>query len=286
MENRRAGRQIADFTGRSLEEALRKASEALDVPAANLNYTVVRDNTRSILGFVRTGEVTLRVVLGSGAPEAADEALDEDAADEDAMDGDEDEVEVEDEPQPRQEVRVHERDEEEDEGPQPGNVRTDRGDGDLEDVATDVVSTLLDKMGALAAVEVVDRGGKADRASGEVSPLTLNIVGDDLGGLIGRRGETLRNLQFVVRLIVSRRMGAWPNLVIDVENYKAKRVVALRALARRLGDQVRQTRQMVVLEPMPAHERRIVHLALRDDPDVYTESTGEDESRQVQIIPR
>ncbi|MBC7315541.1 MAG: single-stranded DNA-binding protein, partial [Chloroflexi bacterium] len=93
-------------------------------------------------------------------------------------------------------------------------------------------------------------------------------------------------LQFIVRLILSRRLGVWPNIVVDVEGYKAKRVQALQALARRMADQVRQTRQMVVLEPMPAHERRIVHLALRDDPDVYTESTGEGENRKVQIIPK
>jgi len=141
-------------------------------------------------------------------------------------------------------------------------------------------------MGILAAVEVVDRGGQVDPAANEVSPLALNIVGDDLGGLIGRRGETLRDLQFVARLIVSRRLGAWPNFILDVEGYKARRVNALRALALRMAEQVRQTGRPAVLEPMPAHERRIIHLALRDDPAVYTESTGEGEERKVQILPK
>ena len=153
-------------------------------------------------------------------------------------------------------------------------------------MATDVVSTLLDKMGLIAAVEVADRGGTLDRVSNEVAPLVLNVVGDDLGVLIGRRGETLRDLQFIVRLIVSRKIGQWPNLVLDVEGYKARRVNGLQSLAKRMADQVRQTRQPVTLEPMPAHERRIIHLALREDPDVYTESTGEDEARKVQILPK
>ena len=75
-------------------------------------------------------------------------------------------------------------------------------------------------------------------------------------------------------------------MVLDIEGYKAHRTESLRILARRMADQVHETGRMVVLEPMPAHERRIIHLALRDDKYVYTESTGEDERRKVQIIPK
>jgi len=156
---------------------------------------------------------------------------------------------------------------------------------ELERITSEVVSTLLDKMGILAAVEVVERGG-VDPATNESLPLMLNIVGDDLSALIGRRGETLGDLQFITRLIVSRKVGGWPNIVVDVEGYKSKRVDILQALARRMADQVRKTKRAIVLEPMPAHERRVIHLALRDDPDVYTESTGEDEQRKVQILPK
>jgi len=114
----------------------------------------------------------------------------------------------------------------------------------------------------------------------------LNIVGDDLGMLIGRRGETLRDLQFLVRLMISRKIGSWPNLLLDVEGYKARRESLLRGLAERMAEQVKRTGNAVTLEPMPAHERRIIHLALHNDPDVYTESTGEDEERKVQILLR
>jgi len=104
--------------------------------------------------------------------------------------------------------------------------------------------------------------------------------------LIGRRGETLRSLQFMTRLIVSRRIGVWPNLVVDVESYKVRREESLRALALRVADQVRKSRQPVALEPMPAHERRIVHLALRDHPSVTTQSVGEGDRRKVTIVPK
>jgi spoIIIJ-associated protein len=176
--------------------------------------------------------------------------------------------------------------EEEEEDDEEPAIGMERNPPELEDQALDVLNTLLDKMALLAAVEVVDEGGQRDAASQEVTPLVLNIVGDELGPLIGRRGETLRDLQFVLRLILSRRLGVWPNVVLDVEGYKAHRIESLRALARRMADQVRETGRMVVLEPMPAHERRIIHITLRGDKGVYTESTGEDERRKVQILPK
>lgn len=284
MENKRAAKQSAEYGGKTVEEALRRASEELGLALSALSYEVIRDNTRTILGLVRTGEVLVRV---SWAVEAVVKQPTPVSAAETALETEEDAG------KPAEEglAAVVEA--------APEGVWEDEGDEEeasaaggehyhprLEETACDVVSTLLDKMGVLAAVEVVDHGGGRDPATGDVAPLTLNLVGDDLGILIGRRGETLRSLQFIVRLIVSRRLGVWPSLVLDVEGYKAKRVVALRALAQRMAEQVRQTGQMATLEPMPAYERRIVHLALRDNPYVYTESTGEDDRRKVQIIPR
>ncbi len=147
-----------------------------------------------------------------------------------------------------------------------------------------VLATLLAKMGLEATVEA----GQAATAPepGEEPPIVLDVKGDDLGMLIGRRGETLRDLQFITRLIVSRKVGHWPNLVVDVEEYRQHREQALGQLARRMADKARLTRQPVPLEPMPPNERRIVHIALRDDPYVMTESTGEGEARKVVIMPR
>ncbi len=282
----RDARQSADYSARTVAEAVAKAAEDLGVSVDQLNYRVIKDSSHSILGLVRTGEAVIRVFMPAAGPRAqavapvaeppsAQELVERPAPEPELEEVVEAEEEYEEEPEGLLE------EEEEEEPAAPGG-----NPPELEAVSTDVVSTLLDKMGLIAAVEVADRGGKVDPVSREVAPLVLNVVGDDLGVLIGRRGETLRDLQFIVRLIVSRKIGQWPNLVLDVEGYKARRVNGLQALAKRMADQVRQTRQPMVLEPMPAHERRIVHLTLRDDPDVYTESTGEDEARKVQILPK
>jgi spoIIIJ-associated protein len=282
----RDARQSADYSARTVAEAVAKAAEDLGVPADELNYRVIKDSSHSILGLVRTGEAVIRVFMPAGASR---EGVAAPVAEPAAVPAAEPVIEGE-EPTPEESVVpnvVAEKYEEEAEAPVEEEEEVPGGNPpELEGVATDVLATLLDKMGLIAAVEVADRGGAVDRATNEVSPLVLNVVGDDLGVLIGRRGETLRDLQFIVRLIVSRKIGQWPNLVLDVESYKARRVSGLEALARRMADQVRETRQPVALEPMPAHERRIVHITLRDDPDVYTESTGEDEARKVQILPK
>jgi spoIIIJ-associated protein len=265
-------KQSAEYTGKTIEEALEAAARELALPVAQLDYQVVRDSSRTLFGLVRTGEVVIRVSLPQVQPATAEAvaAEDEDTGQEFA---------------PAVEYTPAEAEYAADED-EARAVDTSGNPPELGRVATDVVSTLLDKMGVYGAVEVLDRGGEFDTASGEVTPLVLNIVGDDLGALIGRRGETLRDLQFIVRLIVSRQLNVWPNVVLDVENYKEKRVSALKALAARVAEQVRRTGEPVTLEPMPAHERRTIHLALRDDADVYTESVGEGEARKVQVLPK
>ncbi len=117
-------------------------------------------------------------------------------------------------------------------------------------------------------------------------PLILNVKGDDLGILIGRRGETLRDLQYIARLIVSKQVGRNINLVVDVEGYKTRREQMLRQLAARMAERVAATHKPVTLEPMPANERRIIHLALRNHPSVTTHSVGLGEARKVMLIPK
>ena len=120
---------------------------------------------------------------------------------------------------------------------------------------------------------------------GRVSAV-LDINGSDLGLLIGRRGSTLAALQYMVNLIVSRQRQSWVLVSIDVERYRRRREESLLGLARRMADRVRQTGRAISLEPMPPAERRIIHLALADDPDVTTGSIGVGESRKVVIDPR
>jgi spoIIIJ-associated protein len=119
----------------------------------------------------------------------------------------------------------------------------------------------------------------------EEAPWILNIEGEDLGILIGRRGETLNALQYITRLIVSRELQRRANIVIDVEDYKARRESTLERLARKMAEQAKRLGKTVTLEPMPPNERRVIHVTLRGDSEVETESIGSGDDRKVTIIP-
>lgn len=150
-------------------------------------------------------------------------------------------------------------------------------------VAQEVLENLLRYMGIEGRVSLREASAPA---GGEAAPITLDVTGHDLGLLIGRRGETLKALQFITRLLVSRKTRRWANIVVDVEHYKERRERALRDLAHRMAERVQRSGRAISLEPMPANERRIVHLALRDHPAVTTLSVGEGEGRKVIIRPR
>lgn len=156
---------------------------------------------------------------------------------------------------------------------------------EVNEVAKDVLETLLARLGVEASVESQTKPPVegSEEASGVV---TMDVTGDDLGILIGRRGQTLASLQYIVRLIVAHQAKARVPVVIDVEGYKQRRYSALQALAWRMAEQVKDKKRSFALEPMLAYERRIIHLALADDPDVTTESVGEGEARKVVIIPK
>lgn len=155
-------------------------------------------------------------------------------------------------------------------------------DDEEANVAVETVQELLDKMGVTASVEASYASPADENESG---PLVLQVTGKDLGMLIGRRGETLASLQYITRLIVSRDLQRRVDLVVDVEHYKARREQRLHSLALRMAKQASQRGRTVKLEPMPAYERRIIHLSLRDRTDVYTQSEGEGDSRKVTIVP-
>ena len=146
-----------------------------------------------------------------------------------------------------------------------------------------VVESLLERMEIDAAVDA-SWGAASDER--DQRPLLINIRGGDLSLLIGRKGETLAALQYITRLIVSKETQRSIAVVIDVQGYRAKREQQLRQLAKQMATQAVERGRTMVLEPMPANERRIIHLELRDHPSVTTESTGEADQRKVTIIPR
>jgi len=161
---------------------------------------------------------------------------------------------------------------------------TPESEEDVAEVAEKVLETLMELMDVEGTI--VAQPQQATNGEEQISlPLAFNVQGEDLGILIGRRGQTLAALQYIVRLIVNHRLKVWTPIVIDVEGYKQRRSEALQALAVRMAEQVRVRGIPFTLEPMPAYERRIIHLALADHPDVTTESIGEGDARKVVILP-
>jgi len=157
-----------------------------------------------------------------------------------------------------------------------------RSSDQIAEVARQTLGELLEKMGMDCQVNI-----RQETASGdEPPPLTLDIEGEDLDVLIGRQGDVLNALQYITRLIVSREVEHWVNLVVDVERYKQRRANSLRQLAANIADRVARTQQPVALEPMPPNERRAIHIALRDHPSVTTQSVGKGDKRKVTIIPK
>lgn len=166
---------------------------------------------------------------------------------------------------------------------EPVQEAADAIDDDALRLSQETVEELLQRMSIEARVRA--HWGEPDEP-GKIRPLYVDILGDDLSILIGRRGETLTALQYITRLIVGKELKRPVAVLIDVEGYRARRERQLRRLARRMAAQAIETSRTMTLEPMPAYERRIIHIELRDDPQVETISVGEGNRRKVTIIPK
>ena len=151
---------------------------------------------------------------------------------------------------------------------------TEKERGTLEQ-AKGVLEELLRLMEVPGTVEIAT-GGETAR---------LNVRGSDLGVLIGRRGEKLASLQHIVNLIVAKKEGEYHRIAVDVENYRGRREEQLRDVADRAAKRVLQTGKIIQLEPMPAIERRIVHMALVENPKIRTQSVGVEPNRRIVILP-
>jgi spoIIIJ-associated protein len=155
------------------------------------------------------------------------------------------------------------------------------GDENALQVAQQVVEELLERMRVHATVNA---RYIQPQDSHDQPVILVDIQGNDLSILIGRRTETLNALQYISSLIVGKELGHWTPLMIDVQGYRVRRERSLRQLARRMAEQAIHTGRRQVLEPMPAAERRVIHLELRDHAQVSTESTGDEPNRKVTIF--
>jgi spoIIIJ-associated protein len=144
-----------------------------------------------------------------------------------------------------------------------------------------LISKLLFQMGLEAQVSAHYGEARDDRR-----PIMVDIRGSDLGVLIGRRGQTLDAFQYVAALMVGKETGQFVHLIVDVEGHRDRRERQLRQLAQRMAEQVIKSGRKLTLEPMPAAERRIIHMELREHPAVTTESAGEEPHRKITILPK
>ena len=299
-----------EASGKSVDDAVLQALAGLKKRRDEVEVTVLQEPARGTFG-IGNKEARVRVTVRAGSPAAIitpqmadailgpeeEEYLEEDASEEfdeeEFVEEEEEEVFEEDE-----EFDAEEYEEEEESiptftsansGKYPSELLSELGDvsaveGEMQeveqpssedvDVTVDVLQHILQYMNIRALVQVRS-----------TDPLTLNIQGinENLGLLIGRRGETLSALQLLVSLIVGHRTKHRMRIIIDAENYRERREENLRSLALRVAQQVRNYRRSIALEAMPPHERRIVHIALAESKDISTESIGEGDARRVVI---
>jgi spoIIIJ-associated protein len=248
-----------EFSGRTVEDAVGQAEGQLGVPRGELTFEVITSGSRGVFGI---GAELARIRVARQASSETSQVsspLPEAPAGPTTPSRASSAVAVSEEQEHVSDAL-----------PQADGV------ADLATSASEVLHRLLDSMGFDAQVSV----------RSHEDPVMLAITGENLGVLIGRRGDNLAALQFVVNLILSKNRRQWPRIVVDVENYRARREESLRTLAERIAYRVRRNQRPFTLEAMPASDRRIIHLSLRDEDDLETYSIGEGVARRVVIAPR
>lgn len=172
--------------------------------------------------------------------------------------------------------------------PQPRrpSAATDEEHIALEARSKDIVRELLSLMDVHADVMAVDNPSVMEIESDDPATVFIDINGRDLGMLIGRRGENLSQIQYMVNLMVNRQSDKWVRVILDIESYRTRREESLIGLAERVAQQVARNKRPIALEPMPANERRIVHMTLKGKPGVSTSSSGEGALRRVTVSPQ
>ena len=264
--------------GPSVAEALDVALEELGVQQDAVEFEVLEEPGRKLLGLGSDKQARVRVWLKdeyidelSEAKKVAREILevDDDGADETAS-----------------EVGGELVAEADDDEPEPANVRSSEpppvqelSEEELDQVADAAVAALQDVLvsfGIEAEIEEYE---------GDEGEIILDVVGDDLGVLIGRHGKTLDGIQTLVGAMTNRKIGFRYPVIVDVEGYRQRRREKVEQIARRAADKAVRNGQEVSLRPMTSYERRVVHMSLREDPRVTTASDGDEPFRHVVISP-
>lgn len=279
-----------EYTAKSVEEALEKALNEMMLTREDIHYEIVQQPSKGFLGFGQKDAVVR--VSKKDAAETKVEAVEVKAVKTEEKAEVKAEIPVQ-EPTPVVEVVVDDTEEQEAEVSFEEAFDTDI---DEETEELDVVVAKADKKELYEAAEAKGRAFLAkifDEMKLDVvidvkengGYLVFDLQGENLGILIGRRGDTLDSLQFLLNLVINDKNNAKVKGIIDIENYRAKREETLIGLGHKLAAKARKTGQKVVLEPMNPQERRIIHMALQNDKRVTTYSEGEEPYRKVVIEP-
>jgi spoIIIJ-associated protein len=256
--------QEIEVHGETVEEAINSGLQQLGIGRDAAEIEILDEGSSGFLGLGGRDAVVRVSIKETGGTAAAEEK----AAIEVEVGHPEEEVTAE----PVQEVL------EEAAAPEKGAM-----DEEERSVAMEVVTNLLEKMYIEATTST--RLTEPDERTGE-QRLVIDIHGEDMGVLIGPRGDTLNSFQYVARLMTGHTLLRRPGFIIDVEGYRERREKALARLAERMANKAVGRGKPISLEPMPPNERRIIHITLRDDDRVYTESSGEGPRRRVRIYPK
>ena len=280
-------RTTLEIIAPTVEEAIRQGLDQLGLTADAVSVEVLDSGSKGLFGL---GGRQVRVRLSVNPPPQAEPPVTTaPAVSRPAKHGPNPAPSKKNESKPRAKEakpQVEKKTQEPKPAPKPAPIPAPKlTDGDHDSVlntAEEVVSKLIFHMGLTAQVSA--HYDEAD--NGDHRTIQVDVRGEDLSALIGRRAETLAAFQQVASLIVGKQTQQWVQVVVDVEGYRARREKQIRQLANRMADQVTKTGRKVTMEPMPSNERRVVHSELRGHPAVKTESTGEDPYRKVVIVPK
>ena len=275
--------QSRDFTAKTVQAAVDEGLHQLGLSRDQIEVEVLHEGSRGILGIGAT-DVIVRLTTRLAPPPATPAPTDSPEAIEASEKHEQPAAAMPPAPVPAPEQQPTMSTSPETvqaEESQP-DIDPQEDDPELADLAYDLLSQMLQLLNIQAEIEI----SWPDNPEDNDQPLHLNVIGADLGVLIGRNGETLASIQYLIRLMVNQELHRWTNIVVDIDGYKQRREEQLSQLAHRMADQVVASGRPASLEPMPPGERRLVHIALRDHEHVYTASTGEDSRRKVQILPR
>jgi len=249
----------------TVEEAIEKGLEQLGVQKEDVEVEVLDEGKRNLFRFAsKQARIKLTVLGGSNL---LDQGVDDETEDEITSVKEEDDLNFEEMLEAEMNSNIID--------------QVDLEKTEIEIVVKDTVSELLEKMDVQAGVNVE----KVYQQEEGREIIYVNIEGSDLSFLIGRRAETLNALQYIISLMVNKKVNQWIPLQLDIQNFRHRREIELQKLARRMADQVVSTGRRQCLEPMPPNERRIVHMELRKYDLVYTESIGEEPNRKICIYP-